>query len=265
MGIEIILLIISIFISIIWLSKIYKKLESMYEKIIFIMWVLVIFSPIVIFYLDMYNVPTLLGYNKNLNTQNWLTLISNYMASIISAIIGAVVLVYITMYQIKKNNEDNDKRDKENSRIQNMPLLKYDLTTAKSLNSGYIYVPIVSKFTEEENSKYKLYISVKNIGLNSVKKIYVKFESDVVNDPIFLLDKNTQIPIEKNETIRIESDFLLKDDSNYKISLNVYYEDVLNNWYLQNVKFIYNTYREDSMKELKFNVSDEMLIDKINL
>lgn len=58
--------------------------------------------PIVIYYLDRYDVPTYLGWNINVDSQNWLSFLANYSAGIISAVISAVVLVIVTILQIKR-------------------------------------------------------------------------------------------------------------------------------------------------------------------
>ena len=91
---------------------------------------------LVIYYLDRYNIPSKFNLTMNINTQNWLSLIGNYITGIISAIIGALVAVWTTIYQIRKNNEQNEKRDKENLRIQNMPILKYDINTERKGTGG---------------------------------------------------------------------------------------------------------------------------------
>ena len=107
----------------------YKKCKDDLEKSLYILLFFVSMVPIVIYYLDRYNIPTYLGWSVNVNSQNWLGFLANYSAGIISAVISAVVLVIVTILQIKKNNEDNIERDKENLRVQNMPILKYSIDT----------------------------------------------------------------------------------------------------------------------------------------
>jgi len=82
--------------------------------------------PIVIYYLDRYNVPTYMGWATDVNSQNWLAFLANYSAGIMSAVIGAIVLVLVTIWQINRNKQDSIERDKQNLRIQNMPILKYN-------------------------------------------------------------------------------------------------------------------------------------------
>jgi len=190
-----------------------------------------------IYYLDRFNVPTELGWGINVNTQNWLSFIGTYVTGIIGAGIGVIASVFITIYQIKKNNEENNNRDKENLRIQNMPIIKYYLTTHE------LMVPkpqeIKTKFNND--NKYNISIKLKNIGLNIIKSIKVDFDSEINNKIIRLEGKNTQISVEKDEEIPpIKRCFNLEHaEKPYKMNLIVYYEDVLNNWYKQTVEIDY--------------------------
>lgn len=57
-----------------------------------------IFATILIIYsLDRFDISTLLDWNININSQNCLSFIRNYVTGIISASIGAIVSVCITM------------------------------------------------------------------------------------------------------------------------------------------------------------------------
>lgn len=102
-------MIINILITIIILGIIayfcyinYKKCKNDLEKTLYILLFLVSMVPIAIYYLDRYNVPTYLGWNINVNSQNWLAFLANYSAGIISSVIIAVVLVIVTYYRLKK-------------------------------------------------------------------------------------------------------------------------------------------------------------------
>ena len=88
----------------------YKRCKDDLEKSLYILLFFVSIIPISLYYLDRYNIPTLLGWSVNVNSQNWLSFLASYSSGVISAIIGAVVLVIVTIVQIKKNNEDSIKR-----------------------------------------------------------------------------------------------------------------------------------------------------------
>lgn len=129
---NIILFLISFFAICIMLFLSYraiKKSNSLAEKISEIALAMVMAVILVIYYLDRYDIPTVLNLGMNIDTQNWLSFIGNYITGVISAVIGALVAVWTTIYQIKKNNEENNRRNKENLKIQNMPILKYDINT----------------------------------------------------------------------------------------------------------------------------------------
>lgn len=248
------------------LYNINKKDNKLEDKIAHFMISITILAVLFIYLLDKYNIPTKLNMNVNVNTQNWLNVIMTYISSILSAVIAAVVSVYITIYQIKKNNEDNDKRNKENLRIQNMPMLKYEITTTimeenQEINSDHL---IISNCKQKNTLPYELFILIKNIGLNNVKRIIIDFESTMINYTYKIIGHNNIIPIEKNESRRIYGYFSLEKNKKYPMKLNVYYEDVLQNWYYQIVDIEYNTtnYNENSspIGQSSYKVNEETLI-----
>jgi len=216
----------------------YKKCEDDLEKSLYILLFFVYATPIFIYYLDRYNVPTWLGWNVNVNSQNWLSFMANYSSSVISAIISAVVLVIVTIVQINKNNEDNRKRDKENMRLQNMPILKYTFNSEETKTRDLDELIITNI---EDGIPYTFNIYLKNIGLNNIKNLKVDLTSDFINNSTErILGKNSIEVMEKGEEIIIRKFFSLKhSDIPYKITIRVYYQDVLSNWYNQVVEVKY--------------------------
>lgn len=215
----------------------YKKCKDNAKKILYITLSFAIITPVIIYYLDRYNIPTYLGLNINIDSQSWLAFLSNYSAGIISAIISAVVLVNVTILQIKKNNEDNNERDKENLRIQNMPILKYSMNTENAKDSRGLIA-----MDTNDTHKYNLNISIKNIGLNSIKNIKIDFKCSLINKCTYrILGENSLEVLEKEEEITINKSLYLKSSEKpYDIEIIIYYEDVLSNWYRQilNVNYI---------------------------
>lgn len=216
----------------------YKKCKNDLEKSIYILLFCVSAIPIVIYYLDRYNVPTWLGWSVNVNSQNWLSFMANYSSSVISAIISAVILVIVTILQIQKNNEDNIKRDNKNMRLQNMPILKYTFNSEEN-GTGELEELIITNI--ENGRPYKLNIHLKNIGLNNIKNLKVDFKSDLINNSTCrLLGKQSIEVMEKGEEKIIRKIFSLQDsDTPYDITIIVYYQDVLSNWYKQEVEVKY--------------------------
>ena len=241
---NIILFLISFFAICIMLYLSYraiKKSNSLAEKISEIVLAMVMAVILVIYYLDRYDIPTALNLGMNIDTQNWLSFIENYITGVISAVIGALVAVWTTIYQIKKNNEENNRRDKENLRIQNMPILKYDINTERK-GTGDLSELIVTNKENKLGNAYNLNIILKNIGMNSIKNIIIDFKSPVINNSIYrLLGKNAVNPVEKGEVIELNKFFSLKpSDKYYEMYIVLYYQDVLSNWYKQEIQIHYN-------------------------
>lgn len=243
-----------------------KKDNKLEDKIAHFMISITILAISSIYLLDKYNIPTEFKMNLNVNTQNWLNVIMTYISSILSAVIGAVVSVYITIYQIKKNKEDNDKRDKENLRIQNMPMLKYEIKTTSNKNDYKIDLEhfIITNCNERSMSTYNLFILIKNIGLNNVRRIIVDFESSMTNNTYRIIGENTIISIEKNEEKEIFTYFTLEREKEYSIKLNVYYEDALQNWYYQVIDIKYDATKDDDnslpIGQVRYKVNEEILV-----
>lgn len=224
---RLILTIIIFLISIKFVFKVYDRCKETYERIIFILMFVVFLSPVVIFYLDYYNIPSLFGYAEKINTKDWLSFIMNYLGTIISSIIGAVFLVYMTTRQIVKNSEENQ----ESHRIQNMPLLNYAVNTSTQNREEKDNIETI--FTKNDGKIYCLNIEIKNIGLNCVKDIIIKINSDIIKQTQYLISDEMQNILIKDKTLEIGKNLYLKMNNNYKFILNIQYEDVLNNWYSQ--------------------------------
>lgn len=201
---NIILFIITLTIICLTLYFIYKSTEksnSLVEKISYIILATVDSAILIIYYFDRFNVATELGWNTNVNTQNWLNFIATYTTGIISAGIAALVSVFVTIYQIKKNNEENDKRDKENFRIQNMPLLKYDCVQGR--NASVELTQLDTNIEEDKGVIQQITLSLKNIGLNSIRKYYMKIESNILKRK-YIFEIAKESVIEKGQEVIIK-------------------------------------------------------------
>lgn len=262
MIIEIILVIISLIIVNKWMVNSIKKTTDNIEKVVGIITIVIINIFLVIYYADRFNVPTTLDMDKNVDTQNWLIIVTTCISSIISATIGGLIAFGIAREEIKENNNQNS----ENLRIQNMPMLKYQIDTEGD-NKGKIDLDhlIITNCESETSKPYDLFIAIKNIGLNNVKKILIDFESEIVDSPYRILGKDTLVQIEKSETNNIYRYFALKSGKEYELKLKVYYEDVLQNWYCQIIDINYNatniTNSSNSLGQVKYKVNEEFLIE----
>lgn len=242
----------------------YKKSENYIEKTMCIVLFIVVVIPCIIYCLDKFNMPTEFNMTKNLDSQNWLSFLGNYTSSIVGAIIGGAITVLVTVLQIEKNNEQTEKRDKENLRLQNMPILKYTLDTRYE-DDGQDDSLIMSN--QDTGRIYRLNISLKNIGLNNIKNIKVDFESEIIKKKERFIGKDSIISMEMKEEIIIKKYFSIKyREEPYKMKLIVYYEDVLNNLYRQILDIDYittNSFKKGAnISYIKYIIKEEELINK---
>lgn len=263
MTIDLLIVIILMVIIILMIFKEYTKSKILVERISIILWYLVCFTPIIIYYLDYFNLPSSWKMTKNVDSREWLGFLANYTSSVVGAIIGGMITIFVARYQIKENNEDNEKRDKENLRLQNMPILSF------SLNNDEFPVKneniISTRF--DDATVYDLNIFIKNIGTNNIKNIKIDFNSEIINNKkLRLVGEDTLVVLEKEKEIVIQKSFFLEPtETPYKIYITVYYQDVLNNWYEQELEidYIANTTFEynRNLGKIKYKVKEEKLID----
>ncbi|CDE82578.1 putative uncharacterized protein [Clostridium sp. CAG:273] len=167
---NIILFIITLTIISLTLYFIYKSTEksnSLVEKISYIVLAIVDSAILIIYYFDRFNVPTELGWNINVNTQNWLNFIATYTTGIISAGIAALVSVFVTIYQIKKNNEEND----------------------RGFSESWSYYIVAERLIAYKYGKISE-VRVQNIE-NNLETIIKEFES-MKNELLFILSENAE-------------------------------------------------------------------------
>ena len=97
------IIVLIIFFIIIFLYSLYKKAENYMERTLFVLLIIVCFVPVIIYFFDSFNIPSEMNWTKNLDSQNWLSFLANYTSSIISAIIGGVITMIVTILQIQRN------------------------------------------------------------------------------------------------------------------------------------------------------------------
>lgn len=192
-----------------------------------------------IYNLDRYNIPTKFGWIENINSQNWLAFLSTYISSIASAIIGALFLIAVTVKQLEYTSKDSEKREQENLRIQNLPILKYSFDSEnKLLGEGDRIIT-----NAEGEDVYSFNLHLKNVGLNTIKSLKIDFKTDLINNSMErMLGKENLEIMEKGEEKEVNKFFnLTYSDVPYKIVVTASYEDVLSNWYKQEVYVEYTT------------------------
>lgn len=178
------------FISILMVNKIYKeykKSETLDEKIVFIIIIIIFSIPAIIYYTDRSNIISNLGLFKNSNSERWFSFIETYISSLISAVIGAIALIRMTTNQMdierKKNLSDKC--------IENAPIFKYEI------DNKVVWTPFECiVFNNETGKPYGLTLAIENIGLNHAKNI--EFEIyDGINTTSQKYKPNTQSFLKK--------------------------------------------------------------------
>ena len=79
-------------------KRIYNKYESFVDKLVLILYGFIVGVPIVIYFLDRWNITELLEIMKNIEGKMWFEYISNYTSSVIGAILSSVISIYVVFY-----------------------------------------------------------------------------------------------------------------------------------------------------------------------
>lgn len=242
--------------------KSYKKCKSFPEKITYILLFIIFAFPTFMYYLDSFNIAAILGYTDNIDSKGWLELLFNYGAAIVAQIISAVVLFFITRMQIDEASKENYERDKEERRISNMPLLKYSF-----IDSIPTTVNILDTKTKK-GSCYYLGLFIDNIGDSAIRKCYVGIKSNILKkDYIFKISEQGCLASKQNQLIAFD---MRLDENVYNLTITVYYQDLIHNWYSQDILLEYATTKyhisptlgyPESIK--KYEIKDEVLLKEL--
>lgn len=146
-----------------------------------------------------------------------------------------VIGVYFTIKEEEKNQKNAEKnaneKIREQLRLENMPVLKFESNNDKKDCGGSIYY--IDCDDKTENLKIQLNLEIKNVGLGSAQNIYYQLIIGIENDGSMSGIEN-QI-IEPKEVISHTIYFELpKKEEYYKnIIILVFYDDLLENKYMQ--------------------------------
>jgi len=234
--IEVIVVALVLIFSIISFMKGYKETKSDFEKILYTLLSVAFTIPLIIYYLDRYNLPSKLGYMDNINASNWVSILTNYSATIISTLISAVFLIFVTFKQMKETYKDNIKLNNENQRLQNLPFLRYKFTHKRiddelfEQNQKWIF----SNQDVNNSDSIDFTMEIENIGLNAVRRVCLELKADIFKEKEYL-ELCNQRSKEKKEVKKKEFIITNIKKGDYKIEIVVYYQDLLKNWYQQKV------------------------------
>lgn len=239
--------------GIIRIYKEYKASNTITEKTLFWMIILIFAYPFLMYTLDKTNLASKMGWVNKDDTERWFNYLVTYGSSFVSAIIGAISLVLMTIFQLKRQDE----KDKETTRINNMPLLTYEVS--RNLKDTNLKNILLTNCKKGQIINFNL--KIRNVGMNAVKKSFIILSSsDLPGEVHKQLDNNGCI--NKNESVSIDSCLKLSK-GDHAISLAVFYCDLINNWYSQNIRISiivtgHLNKTEDTYISLK--VEDEKLI-----
>lgn len=270
--------IVIIIFTIRYCVKLYKETKNELEKVIYVFLGISIIFPMIIYYLDRYNIPSLFGYTQNTNSSDWVNNISSYSAVIFSTLLNAAFLIFVTMKQIKANyednirinkkmNEDNIKLNNEMQRIQNLPFLRYSFTYDRLEGEffGDNQILIFSNQDDSNSSSINFTLEIENIGLNAVRKTYLEIESELF-DRKELFELCNQSNIEKNKKKTKEIMITNVAKGAYGIKIFVYYQDLLKNWYKQQIDLLVINSNIYSEKYKGFDYVDSFVVcDEVQL
>lgn len=243
-------------------TKLFIKSENIIERYYLGIVGSISFIVMMVYLVDSNNLITRLGYSNNINTSNWF----NFLSQLISTALGVSISVSIALYQIKKESDENVKRDKENLRIQNLPIIKYEITSRTNPDHELVVEDFLvnTKYQSAESAKsYPLEIKIKNIGLNNIRKIKLELVGDCFDEKIELLGYDSLVPLEKETEEHVFKYLKLLANKDYALTLKTSYEDIMQNKYEQIVEIKYITtdifIKKDPESKVEFKVKDEVL------
>lgn len=267
--VQFIFTIVIIVFSIKLFNKGYKESKNDFEKVLYIMLSFAIMFPLFVYYLDRYNIPSRFGYTENIISSDWVSILTNYSAAIISTLLSAVFLIFVTFKQMDETYKDNIKLNNETQRIQNLPFLRYNFTHERLEGEffGESQKWIFSNQNDSNSESIDFTMEIENIGLNTVRKVYLEVESELFNKKENF-ELSNQSNIEKNQIKKKEFIITNVAKGTYKIEITVYYQDLLKNWYKQKVHLtisvtnIYDSKNHDRNQINLVVVDDEEILSK---
>lgn len=247
--------------SFLWLCRQYKESKSVDEKSAFIIIVLICFIPLLFYYIDRFDIPTKIGFIKTNESEKWFNFLSTYISTIIGTVINVVILVLVTYHEFKNIRNS----DREQRRIDNMPLLEYHFSVRYNDSPKYSHNLCKKNNTRSLN----IIIDITNIGMNTVRKCYVSVSSKCIKNCYdYKIDHQEIIKKGDKKSLNFR---IPVSSSNEKISFIIKYQDILFNWYTQVVDFyIDNIVFDDQYRnisaDLRKCINDEKYVnDSIKL
>lgn len=264
MGVYVTVLIIEL-LPILYIIKVFKGTKNSFEKGIYFLVLFAFLFPGFVYLVDDFNIPSNLGWTNNLGKHDWFSFLTNYF----STIFGFCISFFFTLFITKKQISEANAKSREERRINNMPLLQYSFPVIENNNRLIdTYNVLETKFNDNKTIVEEINLEIKNVGMNAVKKCYVKINGDVLVDS-FLFEVINQEQgssiICKDKSNIISLILNLNPEDTYNFKFIVYYQDLISNWYEQDLSLEYNltnTFNNNHRIVIKhFKVSDEVLLN----
>ena len=243
MIVEIVLAVLSVIILNKWSFKQIDKEKETFGKVLYSIFIVITDIFLIIYYIDRLNLPTKLKISDNIDTQNWLIVITSCISSIISAAIGGLIALFVASKEVESNNRQNE----ENNRIQNIPLISYEFGNK---NSSEHWVDLNTNI--KDGTIGDIDFAIKNIGLGSARNVKINIESNIMNERIE--KKYYILEVDKIENLSFVGFFVINEDYHFKVKVS--YQDLLLNYYEQEIDFSYKLTPYTNNSDRKYIISD---------
>ena len=238
---DLIILIISI-LGIYSIIKNIKSAKSFIEKAFMLLYIFVYSVPATIYILDSYDIPTKLKIFNKVDIGRWNDFLVPYINTVVGNVVSGVILLTITYWQIRKQTESNN----EDKRIQNAPIMKYNITNEYIDESEQFYL---FNGMDKNTHPCNIFLKIENIGLNHARHFKIDIY-DIGNEKIRTYTiKSNQSIIKKDENITIDLIIdMEKKEKSKIIKLYVTYDDFLKNKYRQEIELNISASEESGFK-----------------
>ena len=251
-------MLVFIIIGIYWLYKHFAKdSDSIIEKLLLITICFSLAAILTLYCLDYFNIPTILNWVNGIDTKNWI----NNIFMIISAVLGGVIVLVSTRWQIEKSEESNRERDKEENRLKYMPLLKYEFLDNCRLNNVEEFIMFSKK---DKGCYFNIIMKIENIGLAPIRNMYIKSRGDNIYETSHNFENNGILKIDES----VYSLFATQlPEGSQKVCLEIIYQDILSNAYSQVIEFDVDIDRSNMNKpsSYTYKINKETIIKDNNI
>ncbi len=225
--------------------KMFKKSNSLFEKATFVLFSVIYFIPVIIYYLDRFNIPTRLEYNNGINIDRWFNFLGSYLIGVISAVISAVIsgviLIFVTRKQIDIDELKRREELNEQKRINNLPLLKIEFQ-GNQMSDLPSHIVVMDYGENNASGFCVLGFDIENIGLNVARNITCALKT--TDDKFHCSDAdeihNRILKVGTKEWYGLMTIFDFGKNLQKNIIVTFYYYDLFNNKYAQDVELKIN-------------------------